>query len=801
MKRGRGLPAAVLVIFAIPLIPEILGHRLLDFRDAFITHFPIKLYALDRLRHGIVPFINFGASNGEPLLPDPNTVSLYPTNFLYFIFSPAAAFNLHLLVHVVWAFLGAAFLARRMGVRRDWSWLAGVVYAFSGGFLSYAAAFTNSAAAAAWAPWAVAAMIELARAACVKDGVRRRQAILGAAIAFGIQALAGEPAICAWTAALALFSAVAITARKETSRRTIAAFLLLGTAATALGVALAAPQILSTLRALPYSFRGEMLFPRDEFGAAANVPVRLLELFFPLCFGAPRPMVSGAFWAFHAFDSLQPYLYSVTAGLAPVVAMLAAFCLPAFRRQKIVVVVAVAGLVSLLLSFGWQTPLFSLLYAVKPLRHFRYPVKFVLPATLCVALLGAHGAQTLAITVRRRALLWLSILTAVPLAAGGVLVLAAPEWLCQILAPEFAGLQFGPGQMLPGIFRIVERDAVFGLLALALLMAAALRQRWNRPGVYIAAALLCLLPAGWPLFVAEQVPRHPEPPPLTRMVAGKGRLYAGPVEEFAVAKFGANHSYSRDDITELISTGKEELWPLTALPGGVVYTYDTDPDGSYGFLDRALSEAAAGAPTSLQKSNLLRAASAGFYLKPDHDPLPGFHLIAEQTFNRRTLCLFAADRVVPPVRLATRVWRRYSLSGAIEVFKHPDFDPSTDVIVRGNDANPAPEPSLRTSRLSWDQKGNGFRARISSPVAGVALFAVTYFKYWKAAIDGNPSPVEIADGNFCGVRVPPGDHTVTLKYDETPFRRGALLTLIFLAASALMLLWPRKPPSLPGPAE
>jgi hypothetical protein len=155
---------AVVVLFALPLLPEILGSRLLVFRDAQITHWPWHREAARSLASGHAPFVNAAASGGQPLLANPNAVLLYPTFLLELLIWPQAAFNLHYLLHVLWAFFGARALARRCGLGDGGSLLAGVAYAFSGMMLSYGSAFMNSSAAAAWLPWCGAALLDLGRA-------------------------------------------------------------------------------------------------------------------------------------------------------------------------------------------------------------------------------------------------------------------------------------------------------------------------------------------------------------------------------------------------------------------------------------------------------------------------------------------------------------------------------------------------------------------------------------------------------------------------------------------------------------
>src|SRR5215470_3165980 len=125
-----GVAAALL--FALPLLPEILGTRRLVFRDAQITHWPWRRIAMTAWSERRVPFVNESASGGEPFLANPNAVLLYPTMLLEKVLPSASAFNLHYLLHVLWAFLGARLLARRLGIAPGAAFFSGVAFAFSG---------------------------------------------------------------------------------------------------------------------------------------------------------------------------------------------------------------------------------------------------------------------------------------------------------------------------------------------------------------------------------------------------------------------------------------------------------------------------------------------------------------------------------------------------------------------------------------------------------------------------------------------------------------------------------------------
>jgi hypothetical protein len=346
----------------------------------------------------------------------------------------------------------------------------------------------------------------------------------------------------------------------------------------------------------------------------------------------------------------------------------------------------------------------------------------------------------------------------------------------RIVAPAFRTLSVGPDQVMPGIASIVRRDAAWGTAAMILAAIGLSRLSGSARGAaLLAATLATLLPAGWPLFVSIDSLPYAETPPLAAAVQGGGRTWVGNLAEFAVAKFGTKHSFERDDIGELILAGRRELWPLTGIDGGISYAYDKDPDGSYGFLDRVFSEAVAAKPPE-ERSRLLAAASVRFAITPADQPPPGFSPRARAEIDRRVVLVSEVDRPVPVVRAAGRIFRRQSLSGAIDLVASPRFDPSNDVVLRGadQDATEALAPS-RAEEIT--QEGNGMSARISSASGTVAVFAATYFRYWKAAVDGAPASVEIANGSFCGVRVPAGTHRVELFYDERPFRTGAALSL------------------------
>src|SRR6266498_1147841 len=288
--RGRAYLTglAVTALVCLPLLPEILGTRRLVFRDAQITHWPWRRVAMKSLASGSVPFVNASASGGEPLLANPNASLLYPTMLLEKILSPAAAFNLHYLLHVLWAFFGARALARRLGLAPGASFFAAVAFAFSGIMMSYGSAFANSGAAASWLPWCAAATLDLLRAR-VAGSVRRASA--ASAIAFGLQLLAGEPVLSLLTLLFAAFlGAAEIFSSKERLART-RNLLAGGVSAGLLAAALASPLLLPLLAVLPLTYRGQHLYSARAFGASPFAAWRMIEWLFPRFDGDPGALV------------------------------------------------------------------------------------------------------------------------------------------------------------------------------------------------------------------------------------------------------------------------------------------------------------------------------------------------------------------------------------------------------------------------------------------------------------------------------------------------------------------------------
>ena len=787
--RGRAVLSGLAVagLFALPLLPEIVGTRRLVFRDAQITHFPWRRAAEESLDRGEVPFINEAASGGQPLLANPNAVILYPTFLLETVLPASAAFNLHYLLHVLWAFFGARLFASRLGMPPGAAFFSGVVFAFSRAKLSYGSAFMNSSASASWLPWCAAAALGLARASDLRGAVRASAAT---GIALGLQLLAGEPALSLLTGLFLLFLTLfeVFSANSLKRSRRVTTLLTGGLGAGLLAFLLAAPLYLPLAQIFSLTYRGQHLYSERAFGASPFLPWRMIEWLFPRFSGDPGALGAGASWLKSVGGEDLIYLWSVTLGVVPFLLLLMAALRKEFWERRTRLFAAVA-LVSFLFSLGFALPFYRLLYSMDFLRRLRYPIKFYLLTTLCVAVLAGLAAESLR---RRRAGRGETLVLAAALTvyAAGWALSAEGGALDHFLAPILAGLSAAPSAVLAAFRVAVRGDALLGaaaVLALLLLIRRPVRGLAYALGL---STLVFSFPWGLPLFVSAREKELARPPALLSAVAGEGRLYVSPgLPRFDLAAMEAesDHPLRLPRAAKVARVLVEELIPQTAAPFGVKYIFDHDPDGSYGYYNRLAGEAIS-ASTSMERDRLLRLYGARWVLAEEGEEHPLSRPVTGFAVAGRRLVLHEFTEIIPPIRWAGRVHLRASLSGALDLLRSERFEPRTDIVLPGR-ADRDASTVMSTAKVFVErERPDRATVRTESADAGYLLFSRTYFSAWKASLDGKAVPVRVGNARDLAVAVPAGAHHVAFWYDRAPFHRGVFLQgATFLLIGALTI--------------
>lgn len=73
---------------------------------------------------------------------------------------------------------------------------------------------------------------------------------------------------------------------------------------------------------------------------------------------------------------------------------------------------------------------------------------------------------------------------------------------------------------------------------------------------------------------------------------------------------------------------------------------------------------------------------------------------------------------------------------------------------------------------------NGYSFTTERDSAGMACVAIPYSKGWTAFLDNEAVEILPINSGLCGIEIPAGTHTVTMKYQTPYFKLGCILNLL-----------------------
>ena len=509
--RHAAIASLAATVAFLPFLRGVLASAGLYFRDLSLYFFPLRGFALERLRAGEIALWNPYLHEGVPLsLPALG----YPLDLVGLLRPDPSFLTLLLALHVPLAALGFWMLARGLGLRPEGAFGGALVYAL-GGFLLSTVNLYVYVQAAAWAPFVVLALVRL-----LEGGGPRALAAAAAAVAVAVSTTGVE------VAAQAVLAGLVLGLRP---RRPLAAA---GRAAAALALAalLVAPVLVLVAGQVEGSARGRG-FPPEVVLAHSVHPFALVQVLVANLFGNTANLAN-EWWGQNFFPRGFPYVLSLYLG-APALALAAAGLLDRRPPAARLLLLVALGLVVALGRWGGLGPLVE---ALPALRAFRFPVKAFYTVHLAASLLAALGLHAVAEGRRQRTLLFAAGGLGAALTALPLLPLALPGPITR-----FAAAFFPPGTTPQGRMALLERvlgdAATGGALALAVAATALLasRGRLEAPrAAWLAAAVVAadLLRAGAGLnpMVSrgfyEPSPELAERLPLLRT----GRVYTCPLE-------------------------------------------------------------------------------------------------------------------------------------------------------------------------------------------------------------------------------------------------------------------------------
>ena len=708
------------------------GLHAFAYGDAGQFAYPVAFYHRECFRRGEIPFWNPLNSCGLPFMAQWNTMTLYPLSLFYVLLPVPWSFDVFCLGHLFLAGMGMYFLAHRWTGNCAAAALAGVAFAFNG-LTWYGVMWPHLLAALGWMPWVMLAMER-----AWNEGGRF---LILAALAAGLQLLSGgvEVILQTWLVA-AVFWIAAFFQKQRPAWRTLLGGLVPGLLAAGLAMA----QLLPFLDLLLHSQRTAGYADSDH-GKIASMPAGgwanyLVPLFHCL------PNFNGVFKQIG-----QSWTGSYYLGVGVIALALLAVWRVRNVRARLLAALALFGFV---MALGPAGLLFGLAVRLLPVLGFiRYSVKFAVLPAFALPLLAAFGL-------------------------GWLLSLAPEKWPKEWNLTK--GLALGLLGLIGGIVLFDKLHPLAGvtldpLLANAcvrclFLLAAVLCLPFLRPGGNINIQRLAQL--GLLLLAWLDVLTHA--PDLSPTVS------ASTWEPGAVRQFFKWDAQLRPGTSRAMRS-RETFWKM--LTGG-------SPDPDVDLQGRRLS--------LFMNLNLVDqiAKFDGFYSLDLKEHLEVFKR-AYFTTNQASglLDFMGIAEIGNPTNVVAWV-HRDTCRPLITAGAQPVFLDAADTLkaIFADTFNPAETVYLPMEARNLAQASRSVGAQILSPrfqsrrldfevrsdAPALVVVAQTYYPAWRAFVDGKATPLWRANYAFQALEVPPGQHHVSLIYQDRPFYWGAFISLATL---------------------
>jgi hypothetical protein len=751
--------AVSLVVISGPLI--LLGWRLIIGQVLFwgtpsLQFVPWWMAAWKQIAQGSLPLWNPDVGLGAPLMANYQSAIFYPPNWilcgLAAVFgAPGVAwgYTFLALLHLVWAGLGMARLASRLGAGNLAQIVAGLAFCLSG-YLVARLEFISMVWAAAWLPW----IILYTDTVCAPLKAGGKEPLLRISIPLagcvGLQLLAGHAQLSWYSLLLAGFWALVGGLRNRGSQfwRPLVRF----TTSLGVGALLASIQLVPTAEYLLQSQRA------GEFGYAEAVtysfwPWRFITLFAPDFFGNPG---QGDFWGYASYWEDAAYI-----GLLPLLLALATF-VGVFRKvqedrsekPRRGTLRLIWGLIAaaFLLGLGQNTPVFPFLYRNVPtFAMFQAPARFLLWAVFGLSILAAVGVERWRCP-QKRGLYWLRLGTA---GAFAVTLGAGLGWMTL----KGVNLTFIRATALAGLWAL-------GTGGLTLLMPILEKRglKWIWQGAVVVWVLADLLVASWNLnpmvsasFYGGSLPKITQ---LKKDLKGSAVYMSEAVEKrLKFRRFFRFQDYlAVEDWQNLRSVLMPNLNLLDGIPS--LNNFDPIVPGRFARWIRLIEDA-----SPAVRTELLGQSGVGAVVRVDV-PQPG------------------------GVR-----FERIEAAPRYKIFNCPEWLGSGEKVLERLDAFTSDQPLFLLEGSPADttcqtgavgtvsvlsEKADEIHLSVEGASPGWLLASISAYPGWEALLDGQPVGIFHANYLFMGIELPQGKHELVLQYRPRSFYLGAMFSILVL---------------------
>ncbi len=813
MRRGGLLAILVLVGFGLLLFWQVLLARQVFFwHDVTVAYMPLRKLAQEAIQHGHLPVWTMKLGCGFPLLAEGQCATFYPLHIIAYLGLPYYyTYSLMVYLHCLMAAVFAALLGRKLNIGWPAAAFCGLVYGFSGYFVSKVL-FITVLESGAWLPLILYFII------AGLDSANYRY-FLGAALALTLSILGGHPQIVFYELLAVAILLIAYLlrghagiVRKRLVRLSVAAVMVIG-----LGAGLAAVQLVPTAGLARFAQRHAQRTPEDL--RALGMSARNLAYYI-------HPTILGSYAENNYFGHDHYYeVCGYAGGLTLLLSLLALFSRPPTCRYRWYFVFLI--FFGLFMALAKYNPLYEILPAVPGFNYFRAPGRYLLLTTLGLAVLGGAGLQSLAGAHGTQQAKKLVALCLVALVVGGLVML---------------GLRIGEVQVKQGLSGLIQRDAASADISQARVKQKAAEKYcfflerlslsnsdWRAlmigtAAVAIAAGLLaigaadyrmvamvCIGALGWQLL-AFGMPHNgiappsyfTDPPQTTKIIHADptpGRQHTDPrlySIDFTPPDYqgwisGDLAPYLAD--REILHANTAVLYDVAAVEG---YRYALLPSRQYEVFEKYIPDGLAGKPGGAAcPLQLLRMLGVEYFISlPDlksselemvtswpefalyrfRKPMP-LAWLAESPGISYCPTPEAARGVI--LSLEFRPERVTAVEDASEQFGYFRFG-EVQIEVSVEDAGMSVQTNI--PNIYGPATANGHKPE------ALLVLSMAYNPNLVASVDDKLVPIYRTNYALCGVPVPPGDHTVTVRYESKPLRWGLAISLISVLVVVVLLI-------------
>ena len=345
--------------------------------DALYYSYPLRTYAWQILREGILPLWTSAIMGGYPLFAMSSLGLAYPLTWGYAFLPGYWAEQVYVAAPFLLAPTFTYLYVREIGRSRYAALLAALSFGYSGFSLATVNGYLTNGVM--WLPLLLLVLERSQRTSTVKS-------VLLICLVYTLSILNGLAQAFVYVGVITLLYALALGLWTENDRRKRFRLLLIVIVGMLLAIGLSAFQTLETWQAIKLSLRQGLTY--DTFTEGSYT------LYFAIkSFIAPR---------FNMVD-MPAYVPPISLLMAVAAVTINLLFRTAGKRDPRILFWAVLAVIASVLLLGNNTPVYRILYYIPFLNLFRVPARHVIEWSFAVAVLSAYGWDALkAITFKRR---------------------------------------------------------------------------------------------------------------------------------------------------------------------------------------------------------------------------------------------------------------------------------------------------------------------------------------------------------------------------------------------------------------